>query len=119
MPGLVSTGAATTIPTIKGSVFNEAVGAGADIFATALSPTLSLTTFRIYVCFDTAGILTVRRTRDSVTVSEQLNGGANLNANCAYMFDIVVQSGETINLQHSAGGQILCLKVEEVGGAIG
>lgn len=107
------------VPLTKGLVFNQAIGAGANIFGTALSPLRSPTTFRIYACFDTAGLLIVRRTRGGVTVSEQLNSGANLVANAAYIFDIIVQSGDTINLRHSAGAQILYLKVEEVGGSIG
>jgi len=107
------------VPLVKGFVFNTAVGAAADIFATPLSPTNSPATFRIYVCFDTAGVLTVRRTRNGVTVSEQLNSGIALTANAAYIFDIIVQEGDTINLRHSAGATILYLIVLEVAGAIG
>ena len=106
------------IPVTKGLVFNQAVGAGVDMFATALSPTNSPTTFRIYACFDTLGVLTMRRTRAGATVSEQLNSGTALNANAAYIFDIIVQAGETLNLRHSAGAQILYLKVVEVAGVI-
>jgi len=107
------------IPIVKGFVFNTAVGAGADIFATPLSPTNSPATFRIYICSDTAGVLTVRRTRNGVTVSEQLNSGVNLTANAAYIFDIILQEGETINLRYSVGATILYLIVLEVAGAIG
>ena len=118
MAGYTRAGIRSTLPITKAIVFNTAVGAATDIFTNALSPLSSPTTFRIYACFDTAGILTVRRTRGGATVSEQLNNGVNLAANAAYMFDILVENGETINLQHSAGAQILYLKVEEVGGAI-
>lgn len=104
-------------PLFKGRVFNTAVAANTNIFATALSPTNTPTFFRIYACFNTAGILIVRRTRAAVTVSEQLNSGANLVANGAYMFDIVVESGETINLHYSVGATIISLKVVEVSGA--
>ena len=115
--------AVISVPVLKGEAFNKAVGANKDIFTSALIPTRSPTTFRIYACFDTAGVLTVRRTRGTtppVTVSEQLNGGGNLNANAAYTFDIVVQkpSQERINLRHSAGATILYLTVTEVGGAV-
>jgi len=107
------------VPLVKGFVFNTAVGAGADIFATPLSPTNSPATFRIYACFDAGGIFTVRRTRNAVTVSEELNSGVALNANAAYIFDIIVQEGDTINLRHSVGATILYLIVIEIAGAIG
>lgn len=106
-------------PIIKGSVFNDSVTADTDIFDPALSPTNTPTTFRIYACFDTAGILTVRRTKDAATVSEQLNSGANLTANAPYMEDIIVETGETINLRYSLAATALCLKIIEVPGVIG
>jgi hypothetical protein len=106
------------VPALKGSVFNTPVTANTDIFSPALSPTYSPTAFRIYACFNASGVLTVRRTRSATTVSEQLNSGTALNANAAYMFDIVVESGETINLQYSASATALKLAVLEVPSAI-
>jgi hypothetical protein len=101
-------------PILKGSVFNTSVTANTNIFASDLSPTNSPTTFRIYACFDTSGILTVRRTKGGITVSEQLNGGNALVTNGAYMFDIIVESGETINFQYSVNATAIVLKVIEV-----
>jgi hypothetical protein len=37
-----------------------------------------------------------------------------LNANAAYIFDIIVESGETINLQYSVAATALVLKVIEI-----
>jgi hypothetical protein len=101
-------------PILKGSVFNTSITANTNIFGSDLSPTNSPTTFRIYACFDTGGVLTVRRTKAGVTVSEQLNSGNTLVANAAYMFDIMVESGETINLQYSVNATALKLAVYEV-----
>ena len=98
----------------KGSVFNTAVAADSDIFSSDLEPTYTPCIFRIYVCFDAGGVLTVRRTKNGATVSENLNGGAALTANAAYIFDIVVEEGETINLRYSVDATILSLKVVEV-----
>ena len=95
-------------------MFNQAVTANTNIFASNLTPTYTPTTFRIYACFDASGVLTVRRTKNATVVSEQLNSGATLNANCAYMFDIIVESGEAINLQYSVNATALTLKVLEV-----
>jgi hypothetical protein len=44
-----------------------------------------------------------------------LNAGSNLAAGCAYLFDIAVESGDSINLQYSATGTVLVCKVMEVG----
>jgi len=98
----------------KGAIFNTAITANTDIFASDLSPTYSPTAFRIYACFNASGVLTVRRTRGGVTVSEQLNSGDLLNADASYAFDIVVESGETINVQYSVNATALVLKVLEV-----
>jgi len=101
-------------PILKGSIFNTPVTANINIFSSDLSPTNSPTTFRIYACFNTGGVLTVRRTKAGTTVSEQLNSGGALSVNAAYMFDIMVESGETINLQYSVNATALKLAVYEV-----
>jgi len=101
-------------PILKGSVFNTSVTANTNIFSSDLSPTNSPTTFRIYACFDASGVLSVVRTKDGVTVTEQLNDGSALVANGAYMFDIIVESGETINFQYSVNATAIVLKVVEI-----
>jgi len=99
---------------LKGSIFNTAVTASTNIFASDLTPSYSPTLFRIYCCFDTAGVLSVIRKKDTTTVTEQLNSGNSLNANAAYMFDILVEEGENINLQYSVDATCLVLKVVEI-----
>ena len=103
---------------LKDNKFNTDVVANTDIFSPALSPVASPTYFRIYATFDTAGVLVVKRTDSSVTISEELNSGDTLNANSAYVFDIIVQSGETINLQYSVIAKALSLSVTEIGEGI-
>jgi hypothetical protein len=116
---LYSVGAPEYKLILKGSIFNTPIAANTNIFTTSLSPTYTPTTFRIYACFNTSGVLTVRRTKGTVTVSEQLNSGTALVANAAYMFDIIVESGETVNLQYSVDATALCIKVCEVIGVMG
>lgn len=101
---------------LKGQVFNTAVGAGANIFAANLSPTYSPTTFRIYAAFDGSAVLSVTRTRAGITVTEQLNGGTALATNCAYAFDIIVSTGDGINLQYAGAHTALTIKVVELTG---
>ncbi len=106
-PGSVSGGE------IKSRIFNTAIGAAADFFDEDLAPTNSPCTFRIYMAFDTAGVISIQRTSGGVTVAEDLNQAAALVLNSAYTFDILVHEDDTINIQHDAGGQILyCLVVE-------
>lgn len=100
--------------TLKDSKFNEAVSADTDIFSTVLSPTYPTTVFRVYACFDAAGVLSVRRTYGGTTVSEKLNAGADLSADCAYAFDVSVLEDQTINLRYSAAATALVLNVSEV-----
>jgi hypothetical protein len=105
---------AKATPTVKGSVFNASVSANTNIFSSGLAPTNSPTAFRIYACFSASGVLSVVRTKANTTVTEQLNAGNALNANAAYAFDVIVESGETINLQYSVAATALVLKVVEV-----
>ena len=109
MPQAVVTGG-----TLKDSKFNTAVTAATDIFTTALEPTYPITLFRIYACFNTDGVLSVRRKYGTTTVTEQLNAGANLSANCGYAFDILVLEDQTINLRFSVAATALALIVSEV-----
>lgn len=107
------------LATVKGSVFNTAVGASSDIFSSDLEPTYTPTTFRIYACFDTGGgTLIVRRTVGINTVSEELNGGGALAVDAAYTFDIIVEIGDSINIWYSIGATCKSLKVVEVPGAV-
>jgi len=101
-----------------GRVFNTPITADTDIFGVDLEPSSSATTFRIYACLNTAGVLTVRRTRGDTTVSEDLNAGTNLVANSAYMFEILVEELETINLQYSVNATVISLKLFEITGAV-
>ena len=101
----------------KATVFNTLVTLNTDIFSSALSPTNVPCTFRIYACFAGAGVLTVRRTSGGVTVSEQINSGNALTANAAYIFDIVVDSRETLNLRYSLSTTAIKVSVIEIGAA--
>ena len=102
-------------PMLKGSIFNTLIGANTNFFSSDLTPTYSPTIFRIHITNSTAGKLNVKRTRGATTVTETLNGGNDLSSGCAYIFDIAVESGDSINLQYSVTGTVLVCKVMEVG----
>jgi len=101
-------------PRLKASIFNQTVTANTNIFSTDISPQFNPSVFRIYATFNASGNLIVTRTKSGVTVNETLNGGTVLNANSAYIFDVIVELGETINLQYSANAAALVLKVIEI-----
>jgi hypothetical protein len=48
----------------------------------------------------------------------QLNGGGALYANCMYAFDIIVESGESVNLRYSVNATVLELKVVEIASSV-
>jgi len=107
---------ARSVLILKDSKFNTSVTADTNIFSPELSPSYSVTLFRIYACFSAAGVLSVKRTKSGVTVTEKLNSANQLTTDASYSFDIVVESGETINLQYDATATARKLSVAELGG---
>jgi hypothetical protein len=109
-------------PIIKGSVFNQSVTANTNIFSTSLTPSLATATnpsyFRIFACFNASGVLSIVKTKGTTTVMIQLNGGGALSANCLYAFDIIVEYGESVNLQYSVNATAIDLKVVEIASVV-
>jgi hypothetical protein len=109
-------------PLIKGSIFNQSVTANTNIFSSNLTPSLATTNnpsyFRIFACFNASGVLSVVKTRGTTTVTMQLNGGGALSPNCMYAFDIIVESGESVNLRYSVNATVLDLKVVEIASSV-
>jgi hypothetical protein len=99
---------------VKTAVFNTRVQAATNFFTADLTPSYTPCIFRIYITVDTGGVLSIRRTNGGTTVAENLNGGLALSANCAYMWDIVVDQGDTINFQTTVTATVLKLSVDEV-----
>ena len=110
---------AKVIPMAKADIFNTALPAAeADWLGADITPTNSPSYLRIYVCVAAAGVLRVARTTGGTTVTEDLNGGASLTANSAYMFTVPWRSGDRINTRYSVtGANIKRLLIDEIGGA--
>lgn len=100
-------------PLLLGQKFNTAVTANTAIFSSALDTFLEPATVSIYACFSAAVVLTLERTFSAVTVAEKLNSGNALVAGSAYIFDIIVDVGETINLKVDVNTTALKLSVVE------
>ena len=101
------------VPLAKASQHNVAVDVNVDILAADLSPTNTPCLFRTMVVLETAGVFSAQLKNGGVTVVGSFNGGIALVANCAYIFDILVHSGDTVNFQTSASGNVT-LRVQEI-----
>jgi hypothetical protein len=108
------------IPIAKAAIFNTALPAAeANWLGADITPTNSPSYLRIYVCVSVAGVLRVARTQGATTVTENLNGGTNLTAGAAYMFDVPWRSGDSINIKYSVTtGTIYRLIIDEIGAAV-
>lgn len=90
---------------------------GADILASDITPTNTPCLFRIMVVLGTAGVFSAQLKNGGTTVVSKLNAGNSLLADCAYMFDILVHSGDTVNFQTDASGDVT-LRVQEIVGGV-
>jgi len=103
---------------LKGSLFNQSVTANTNFFASYLTPASPPCTFRVFACFNTAGVLSVVKRVGATEVVMQLNAGASLSANCLYAFDVAVAEGEEINFKYSVDATALDVKVLEIPASI-
>jgi len=101
-------------PIEKANEHNKSVTADTDILSTALTPTNAPCLFRIMVCLDTAGVFSAMITKGSSAQQLKFNSAGNLVADAAYLFDILVHSGDSVNFQHSAGATLKVLRVQEI-----
>jgi hypothetical protein len=101
-------------PLSRAIAHNVAVIGGADILGAALAPLNTPCLFRVAAGFDTAGVLSVTITRGGNTQVQQFNHGVVLVANCLYMFDHLVHSGDTINYRYSVNATLQTLRVQEI-----
>ena len=83
-----------------------------------VAPTHVPCLFRIYVAgFSVSAVLTVHRASTvlgQTGVSELLNHGVALTVNSAYMFDILMTAGDTINLTYGSTGSVNTLRIIEI-----
>ncbi len=105
------------VPLEKAAQHEVAETAGVDILAADLTPTNTPCLFRIMVVLSVAGIFSARLTNGGTTVVANLNSGVALPADCAYMFDVLVHSGDTVNFQTTVNGNVT-LRVQEIVGGV-
>lgn len=101
-------------PIEKANEHNTAETANTNILAAALSPTNTPCLFRVMVAFDTVGTFRATITKEGNTQTVIFNNNVDLVADCLYMFDHLVHSGDTVNYQYSVNAQLLVLRVQEI-----
>ena len=102
-------------PLARAEMHNVAIAGGvAPILAAAIAPLNTPCLFRIAVGFDTAGVFSVTITRAGNLQVQQLNHGVVLTANCLFMFDVLVASGDTVNYRYSVAAQLQTLRLQEI-----
>ena len=103
-------------PLAVASQHGVAETADVNILATSITPTNTPCLFRVMVMLETAGVFSAILINGGVSKTLKLNASNSLLANCAYMFDILVHSGDTVNFQTSVSGNVTLRCQEIVGG---
>lgn len=103
----------TLTPSLLASMFNQSVTAMTNIFSSPISIDVPCVV-RIYVCFSASGRLFLVRTRGGTTITEILNSNNPLANSCAYIFDVMAEGGDQLNLMYEVDAtalRILLFKV--------
>jgi hypothetical protein len=100
------------IPIPKASLTGASKLLNADLI-TDLVPFYTPCLFRTMVMLDTSGVFSVMLKNGGTVKTLLLNGGTALIASAAYMFDILVGAGDTVNFQTGASGNVT-LRVQEI-----
>lgn len=95
-----------------GSVFNTACpGSTKDLLSSGITAT-EHNYLRVYACFSAAAKFKAIRTVSSVESTEIMNADTNLTAGAAYIFDIPISTGETLNFRFTAATTDSTLKLD-------
>ena len=105
------------VPLAVASQHGVAETADVNILATSITPTNTPCLFRVMVMLETAGVFSAILINGGVSKTLKLNASNSLLANCAYMFDILVHSGDTVNFQTSVSGNVT-LRCQEIAGGV-
>ena len=94
----------TNLQVLRASLFNTTITDSTNILQNDIEPSTNPCIFRIYISVGSSGVLKVLRTSGAITIQEDLNEGVALTANSAYIFDIIVDKTESINLMYYIDG---------------
>ncbi|MBA7695184.1 hypothetical protein ES703_103806 [subsurface metagenome] len=101
-------------PVEKANVHNGNIGTNTNFLAADLSPSDYPVLFRVQVMLPATGKFTAMITKATTTLTCHFNGGSDLVANCLYIFDVLMHSGDTINFQSDKTQNGHLLRVQEI-----
>ena len=103
------------IPIAKASIHGANPEPRKDILGADLIPTYPPCLFRTMICIKSSSLFAVIFKNGNISPLF-LNSGIELNAGCAYIFDVLVHSEDKVNFQVSNNAVIVELKVQELVG---
>jgi len=101
-------------PYEQANLHNSSETANVDILTTVLTPVATPSLFRIMVASDTAAIFKARITKATNTQTVIFNDNVDLTADCVYIFDLLVHSGDTVNFQFDTTNKVTIFRVQEI-----
>lgn len=102
------------IPLEKANVHNGNKNANNNFLAANISPSDYPVLFRVQVMLPAAGKFTAKIKKTTTTLTCHFNGGADLTASALYIFDVLMQSGDSINFQSDQNQNGHLLRVQEI-----
>lgn len=102
------------IPLAKADEEGVEPGANTDILSSDITPSFNPSLLRIMVALDAAAKFSAVVTVSETEYSVAFNSGADLEAGCLYMFDLLVHSGDTVNFQIDSAETVSLLRVQEI-----
>jgi len=102
-------------PIVKADIHGTNPGALKDILGADLIPSYPPCLFRTMICIKSSSLFAVIFKNGNISPLF-LNSGIQLNAGCAYIFDVLVHSEDKVNFQVSNNAVIVELKVQELVG---
>jgi hypothetical protein len=104
----------TLQPIARASLHNEAVTADTDILGSPAEPERTPCLFRVMACFDAAGALSTVITNGGDSQVVKLNSGNDLAASALYIFDLLIDEGDSVNFRYSVNANLKTLRVQEI-----
>ena len=95
---------------------NSAVVANTDFLAADITPGGTPSMLRVMVSISSAEEFRAVITREASAQTVAFNSGVNLVADALYMFEMIVDNGDTINFQVDGNTTIIVFRVHEIVG---
>lgn len=104
----------TLQPISRASLHDEAIAADSDILSSPAEPERTPCLFRVMACFDAAGALSAVVTNGGDSQIVKLNSGNDLTASGLYIFDLLLDDGDSVNFRYSVTTTLKVLRLQEI-----